>query len=112
MRALKNVIILVIVVVIFLLIISGVWFAGGNGSWERIGGALTAGISGGVYEAEDGSFIVNGKKQYMFVDKMLAKGWVLKGTRDGVYTFEKDGHIVEYKGEPMWFGFESYELTE
>lgn len=112
MRTLKTVIIIIIAAVIFLVVVAGVGSAGGNAALERMYGVFSAGADGGLYEMKNGGYIVGESNKYQFTDKMLADGWALISAKNGAYTFERNGHVVEYAEEPMSFGFVAYELTE
>ncbi len=78
---------------------------------ERLKGALSVTFTGGLYQTDKNGYIVAADEQYLFMDKMLGDGWVFLGSPGGLYTFEREGHIVEYREEAFGADLLAYELT-
>ncbi|MDL2237773.1 hypothetical protein LJC56_08100 [Christensenellaceae bacterium OttesenSCG-928-K19] len=100
-------IVTVAVIIIVIVSLSGL----GYSSEGKFRGALYAWFSGKLYETQGGGYIIKEENQYKFIDKMLEDGWVLHGTQNGIYTFERNGHIIEYMEKSFGLDLYIYELT-
>ncbi len=109
MKKKKRIIGVAAIIVIALVIIA----ASGLGltAPERLKGALSVTFTGGLYQTDKSGYIVSADERYLFMDKMLGDGWVFLGSPGGLYTFEREGHIVEYREEAFGASLLAYELT-
>lgn len=110
-RAVKVVAAIAVVVAIFFLVFVFTATPDARRFSEQVKGAVLTNINGVPFELKNGNIVVKEKSKPLFVDVLLNKGWVLVETGDGTYTFERDGHTIEYEENPFWFGSSVFALT-
>ncbi len=112
MRTIRNIIIIIIILLIFIFVFAGQGIFDNYLPLLEAKGAVVTTFKGGVFDMENGGYVVKSGDKDAFVDSMLDKGWALKDIGDNGYTFEKEGQQAEYKSRDFMFFFKVYEMVE
>ncbi len=110
MKAIRNVIIILLLFIIFVFVFAG------EGTFDKylplseIKGAMITGVTGSVYDLQDGDYMIREKDKARFRDMMLKNGWQMQELGDGRYQFERDGQSVTYQEKGFLGFFTLYQL--